>query len=114
MTTPGSFAALLTTNAPCSATWVCTARLAAVTPSARARIRMRRERSWRCRRGIPTSICSVVAPGRRWPGHGPTEPVVLGGGKKLFPDDGTMRALELVEHKVASTGVHICTYRPDA
>ena len=42
------------------------------------------------------------------------EPVVLGGGKKLFPEDGTARPLELVEHAVSGTGVHVCTYRPAA
>ncbi|MBA3475028.1 MAG: dihydrofolate reductase [Rubrobacter sp.] len=42
------------------------------------------------------------------------EPVVLGGGKRLFPDDGQLRALELVSTTTSSTGVHICTYRPAA
>lgn len=40
------------------------------------------------------------------------EPIVLGGGKKLFPDDGTARKLELVDTKLTGTGVHVCTYRP--
>ena len=40
------------------------------------------------------------------------EPIVLGGGKRLFPEDGKARTLELVSTKVASTGVQICTYRP--
>ena len=40
------------------------------------------------------------------------EPVVLGGGKRLFPDDGSMRPLELVDSTSTPTGVHICTYRP--
>jgi dihydrofolate reductase len=40
------------------------------------------------------------------------EPIVLGGGKRLFPDDGTARSLELVETTTSSTGVQICTYRP--
>ncbi len=40
------------------------------------------------------------------------EPVVLGGGKRLFPDDGRMQALELVSTTQSGTGVHICTYRP--
>ncbi|HEY7875886.1 MAG TPA: dihydrofolate reductase family protein [Actinomycetota bacterium] len=39
------------------------------------------------------------------------EPVVLGGGKRLFPDDGRLRGLELVSTTTSSTGVHICTYR---
>ena len=40
------------------------------------------------------------------------EPVLLGGGKRMFPEDGRARALELVSTKTASTGVLICTYRP--
>ncbi|MDQ3640026.1 MAG: dihydrofolate reductase family protein [Actinomycetota bacterium] len=40
------------------------------------------------------------------------EPVLLGGGKRVFPDDGESRALELVSTSTSSTGVHICTYRP--
>ena len=39
------------------------------------------------------------------------EPVILGGGKRLFPDDGTMRGLELVSTKTSGTGVQVCTYR---
>jgi dihydrofolate reductase len=42
------------------------------------------------------------------------EPIVLGGGKRLFPDDGQSRALELVSTSTSSTGVHICAYRPSA
>ena len=40
------------------------------------------------------------------------EPIVLGGGKRLFPEDGKARPLELVEAVTASTGVQVCTYRP--
>ena len=39
-------------------------------------------------------------------------PVTLGGGKRLFPDDGRARPLELVSSAIAATGVHIVTYRP--
>jgi dihydrofolate reductase len=42
------------------------------------------------------------------------EPIVLGGGKRLFPDDGQTRPLELVSTSTTSTGVHICAYRPVA
>jgi dihydrofolate reductase len=42
------------------------------------------------------------------------EPIILGGGKKLFPADGQARRLELVGTTTSSTGVHICTYRPVA
>jgi dihydrofolate reductase len=40
------------------------------------------------------------------------EPIVLGGGKRLFPDDGQARPLELVSVSTSGTGVQICTYRP--
>jgi dihydrofolate reductase len=42
------------------------------------------------------------------------EPIVLGGGKSIFPRDGQARPLELVSTVVTSTGVHVCTYRPAA
>jgi len=42
------------------------------------------------------------------------EPIVLGGGKSIFPADGTARPLELVSTTTSSTGVQICTYRPAA
>jgi dihydrofolate reductase len=42
------------------------------------------------------------------------EPVVLGGGKRLFPDDGVARKLELVSNVTTGTGVHVCTYRVTA
>ena len=40
------------------------------------------------------------------------EPVTLGGGKRVFPDDGEVRPLKLVSTQTAQTGVQICTYRP--
>jgi dihydrofolate reductase len=42
------------------------------------------------------------------------EPILLGGGKRIFPADGAKRPLELVGAKTASTGVLVCTYRPAA
>ena len=39
------------------------------------------------------------------------EPILLGGGKRLFPDDGRARRLELVSTSTSSTGVVICRYR---
>ncbi|MDP9864181.1 MULTISPECIES: dihydrofolate reductase family protein [Streptosporangium] len=42
------------------------------------------------------------------------EPVILGGGKTIFPDDGALRTLELVSTVTSGTGVHVCTYRPVA
>jgi dihydrofolate reductase len=40
------------------------------------------------------------------------EPITLGGGKTLFPDDGKAREFELVSAKTARTGVQVCRYRP--
>jgi dihydrofolate reductase len=40
------------------------------------------------------------------------EPILLGGGKRIFPQDGQARPLELVSTTTAGSGVLICTYRP--
>jgi dihydrofolate reductase len=42
------------------------------------------------------------------------EPVILGGGKTIFPGDGAKRTLELVSTATSATGVHVSTYRPVA
>jgi dihydrofolate reductase len=42
------------------------------------------------------------------------EPILLGGGKTIFPSDGRARPLELVSVTQATTGVLICAYRPVA
>ena len=39
-------------------------------------------------------------------------PVVLGSGRRLFRDGGTLAALKLVDSETTSTGVMIATYRP--
>jgi dihydrofolate reductase len=40
------------------------------------------------------------------------EPILLGGGKRIFPDDGAARLLQLVKAVTTGTGVQVCTYRP--
>ena len=40
------------------------------------------------------------------------DPVILGGGKRLFDDDGALRSLQLVDSQVVSTGAIIATYVP--
>jgi dihydrofolate reductase len=40
------------------------------------------------------------------------EPVVLGGGKRLFGDDGRAHPFELVSAGTSATGVQMCVYRP--
>ena len=39
-------------------------------------------------------------------------PLVLGSGRRLFPDGGGAQALRLVDSKTATTGVLIATYQP--
>ena len=39
------------------------------------------------------------------------DPLLVGGGKRIFPDDGALRPLRLVDHEVMSTGAIIATYR---
>lgn len=39
------------------------------------------------------------------------EPIVLGGGKSIFPADGAARPFELVSTTTAATGVQVCRYR---
>jgi len=39
------------------------------------------------------------------------EPVLLGGGKSIFPADGALRTLSLVSTVTSGTGVLVCTYR---
>jgi dihydrofolate reductase len=38
------------------------------------------------------------------------DPVVLGGGKRLFLDDGALRSLRLVDSQVTTTGAILATY----
>jgi len=40
------------------------------------------------------------------------EPITLGGGKTLFPDDGQAREFVLTSARTARTGVQVCRYRP--
>jgi dihydrofolate reductase len=40
------------------------------------------------------------------------EPILLGGGKRIFPDDGRARPLQLVTSVTTATGVLVTTYQP--
>ena len=42
------------------------------------------------------------------------DPVVLGGGKRIFRDDGLLRQLRLVDGQVTSMGAFLATYAPAA
>ena len=41
------------------------------------------------------------------------DPLVVGGGKRIFGDDGARRPLRLLEHKVTTTGAILATYAMD-
>ena len=40
------------------------------------------------------------------------EPILLGGGKRIFPQDGKARPMQLVKCVTTGTGVQVCTYQP--
>jgi dihydrofolate reductase len=42
------------------------------------------------------------------------DPVVLGGGKRIFPDDGALKPMRLVDGQVTSKGAILATYAPAA
>ena len=42
------------------------------------------------------------------------DPVLLGGGKRIFRDDGVLRELELVDSAVTDTGAILASYAPAA
>jgi len=65
-----------------------------------------------CVMGSPTLARSLIQAGLVDELNLMIEPVVLGGGKRIFTDDGIGRTFELVDSQVASTGVLLCTYRP--
>ena len=41
------------------------------------------------------------------------DPLLLGGGKRIFPDDSARRRLRLLEHQVTTTGALLATYAID-
>jgi dihydrofolate reductase len=40
------------------------------------------------------------------------EPILLGGGKRIFPDDGQARRFRLLSTVTTGTGVQVCRYEP--
>jgi dihydrofolate reductase len=40
------------------------------------------------------------------------DPLVVGGGKRLFRDDGALRSLRLVDSQVTTTGAILAAYAP--
>jgi dihydrofolate reductase len=40
------------------------------------------------------------------------EPITLGGGRTLFPNDGKTRTFKLTSAQTVATGVQVCRYQP--
>jgi dihydrofolate reductase len=62
--------------------------------------------------GSPTLVRTLLAEGLVDELTLMIEPILLGGGKRIFPEDGVARAMGLVRCVTAGTGVQVCTYRP--
>jgi dihydrofolate reductase len=62
--------------------------------------------------GSPTLVRTLLAEGLVDELRLMIEPVILGGGKRIFPEDGGLRTLELAANATTGTGVHVATYRP--
>ncbi|WP_461075752.1 dihydrofolate reductase family protein [Streptomyces deserti] len=61
--------------------------------------------------GSPTLARTLISEGLADELRLIVSPVILGGGKSIFPDDGTKAAFELVSTTTASTGAQVCVYR---
>ena len=61
--------------------------------------------------GSPTLVRTLLAEGLIDELRLMIEPVILGGGKTIFPGDGALRTLELASTVTSGTGVQVCTYR---
>lgn len=62
--------------------------------------------------GSPTLVRALVAAGLIDELQLVVMPVLLGGGKSIFPADGGKRPLELVSTTTAKTGAQVCVFRP--
>ncbi|WAZ21902.1 dihydrofolate reductase family protein [Streptomyces cinnabarinus] len=62
--------------------------------------------------GSPTLVRTLIAEGLVDELQLIVMPVLLGGGKSIFPTDGGKRPLELVSTTTAKTGAQVCVFRP--
>ncbi|MEU4732063.1 dihydrofolate reductase family protein [Streptomyces sp. NPDC023588] len=93
-------------------TWNNTTRIPGDQALARIRELREREGGDLAVMGSPTLVRTLLTEGLVDELNLMIIPVLLGGGKSIFPEDGGLRALELVSTTTSSTGVHVCTYRP--
>ncbi|HZG34657.1 MAG TPA: dihydrofolate reductase family protein [Gaiellaceae bacterium] len=92
-------------------TWANTTRIAG--DDAVTEIRALRERAGGTLlvMGSPTLVRALLQEGLVAELRLLIEPVLLGGGKTIFPSDGRQRAFELVSTAASGTGVHVSVYR---
>jgi dihydrofolate reductase len=64
--------------------------------------------------GSPTLVRTLLAEGLVDELRLMIEPILLGGGKSIFPGDGMARTLKLVSTVKSDAGVQVSTYRPVA
>ncbi len=64
--------------------------------------------------GSPTLVRTLLSEGLFDELRLMSVPVLLGGGKTIFPGDGGLRTLELISTVTGGTGVQVRTYRPVA
>ncbi|GAA2744989.1 MULTISPECIES: dihydrofolate reductase family protein [Kitasatospora] len=95
-------------------TWENTTRIAGAEAVARLRELHGQEGGDLLVMGSPSLARTLIAEGLVDELRLMVMPVLLGGGKSIFPTDGVKRPLELAGTVVSKTGVHVATYRPAA
>ncbi|MCX5177655.1 dihydrofolate reductase family protein [Streptomyces virginiae] len=95
-------------------TWNNTTRIAGDKAVARLRELRETEGGDLVVMGSPTLVRTLLSEGLVDELRLMVMPVLLGGGKSIFPTDGGLRTLELVSTAISPARVHVCTYRPIA
>ncbi|MEY2225927.1 dihydrofolate reductase family protein [Streptomyces sp. BF23-19] len=95
-------------------TWNNTTRIAGDKAVARLRELRETEGGDLVVTGSPTLVRTLLSEGLVDELRLMVMPVLLGGGKSIFPTDGGLHTLELVSTAISPAGVHVCTYRPIA
>jgi dihydrofolate reductase len=93
-------------------TWNNTERIPGSEAVARIRELREREGGDLAMMGSPTLVRTLIGEGLVDELQLIVMPVLLGGGKSIFPEAGAKRPFELVSAVTGKTGVQVCVYRP--
>ncbi|WP_020140861.1 dihydrofolate reductase family protein [Streptomyces sp. 351MFTsu5.1] len=93
-------------------TWNNTERIPGSDAVARIRALRETEGGELAMMGSPTLVRTLIGEGLVDELQLIVMPVLLGGGKSIFPEDGAKRPFELVSTVTGKTGVQLCVYRP--